>query len=134
MDYKPRYPQPFTLTQAVLLDVSVITEEIARLQNSLNRLMQTKEGLREYLASESPEDADPEVAKALEENEVVIGSQEERISILKIALAEKGVHAGSHYDLKSDATSTQHGSAGTTTSTMPPLDEDSNEEDGGIHL
>lgn len=26
MDYKPRYPQPFTLTQAVLLDVSVITE------------------------------------------------------------------------------------------------------------
>lgn len=116
--------------------------------------MQTKEGLREYLASESPEDADPEVAKALEENEVVMhvsflllwlssypvlhiqysGSQEERISILKIALAEKGVHAGSHYDLKSDATSTQHGSAGTTTSTMPPLDEDSNEEDGGIHL
>jgi hypothetical protein len=26
MDYKPRYPQPFTLTEAISLDVSVITE------------------------------------------------------------------------------------------------------------
>ena len=26
MDYKPRYPQPFTLAEAIALDVSVISE------------------------------------------------------------------------------------------------------------
>jgi hypothetical protein len=26
MDYKPRYPQPFTLTEAISFDVSVINE------------------------------------------------------------------------------------------------------------
>jgi hypothetical protein len=121
------------------------------LQNSLEHLRQTQEGLREYLASG---DSDPEVAKALEENEGVMcvsssttmagaldlvlhvpcsGSQEERISILKMALSEKGVHAGSHYDLKSDPPSTP-GSAATTATTTSSLDEESNEEDGGIHL
>jgi hypothetical protein len=125
------------------------------LQNSLQRLRQTQDGLREYLASESP--GDPEIAKALEENEVVMyvsfsplwlelslvlhvrcsSSQEERISILKMALTEKGVHAGSHYDLKSDSTSRQLGSAATVTANaMSSLDDESNEdeEDGGIHL
>lgn len=91
MNYKPRYPQPFTLTEAVSLDVSVITEgwllvvlwslsdkslscfaEIARLQNSLQHLRQTQQGLREYLESELPGNADPEISKALEENEAVM--------------------------------------------------------------
>ena len=26
MDYKPRYPQPFTLAEATVLDISVISE------------------------------------------------------------------------------------------------------------
>ena len=88
MDYKPHYLQPFTPSEAIALDVSVITQgwhfhsiwspiswsvqrlEIVRLQNSLEHLRQTQEGLREYLASESLED--PEIAKALEENELVM--------------------------------------------------------------
>jgi hypothetical protein len=63
------------------------------------------------------------------------GSQEERIAILKTALTEKGVHAGSHYDLKSDLTSThwQRVSAATTETAPLPNDE-SDEDDSGIHL
>ena len=53
-----------------------------------------------------------------------------------MALMEKGVHAGSHYD-KSDPTSTLerrgHGSAATTTN-VSSFDNEPSEESGGIHL
>ncbi|KAJ7665521.1 hypothetical protein B0H17DRAFT_1090788 [Mycena rosella] len=99
MDYTPRYTQPFTLAEARLLDVETITEEIARLQNSLRLLGETQEMLREHVASIQPGEAvDGEITKAIEENETVIGSQSERISILKMALSDKGISAGSHYD------------------------------------
>jgi len=115
------------------------------LQNSLEHLRKTQEGLHEYAASEPPGDADPEIAKALEENKIVIGSQEERISILKMALAEKGVHVGSHYDLEpanplkpqaDPLTVVRRGSdsAATTTMTMASVNEEPDEDDGGIHL
>jgi len=94
MDYRPRYSQPFTLQEAVGMDVSVITEEIARLQHSLQHLRRTQSEL-ELVSDEAP---DPEFTKAIEENDLVIGSQEERISILKMALTEKGILMGSHYD------------------------------------
>ncbi|KAJ7507920.1 hypothetical protein B0H11DRAFT_1969322 [Mycena galericulata] len=100
MDYKPRYAQPFTLAEASLLDVQTITEEIVRLQNSLQRLDETQKMLREHLASIQPgEEVDHEITKAIEENETVIGSQVERISILKMALQTMGIVAGSHYDV-----------------------------------
>jgi hypothetical protein len=63
------------------------------------------------------------------------GSQEERISILKMALTEKGVHTSSHYDLKSDSTSTQrHGVSAAMTATTPLPNDESDGDDGGIHL
>ncbi|KII95119.1 hypothetical protein PLICRDRAFT_75166, partial [Plicaturopsis crispa FD-325 SS-3] len=96
MNYTPRYAQPFTLEQAILLDVPVITEEIARLENSLARLKSTQEMLREHLSMEESE-PDPELSEALAENELVIGSQEERIGILKIALTHKGITTSAHY-------------------------------------
>ncbi|EPT03748.1 hypothetical protein FOMPIDRAFT_1115201 [Fomitopsis schrenkii] len=95
MEYRPKYAQPFTLQEAAAMDVPVLTEEIARLQNSLQHLRRTQHELQ--IATDT--DYDPEIAKALEENNEVIGSQEERISILKMALAEKGVLMSSHYDL-----------------------------------
>jgi len=72
-----------------------MSPEIARLRNSLSYLQSTQEQLREALA-ESP---DFELSKAMEENEVTIGSQEERISILRMALAEKGIPTEGHYAL-----------------------------------
>ncbi|PPQ77411.1 hypothetical protein CVT25_010993 [Psilocybe cyanescens] len=93
MDYTPRFYQPFTLREAIALDVSVINEEISRLQNSLQKLDETQIILKE-------EQHDPDIKKAYEENNQVIGSQKERIAILKMALTEKGIVAGPHYDLQ----------------------------------
>jgi len=42
---------------------------------------------------------DPEFIGAVQENVDVINSQKERVSILKHALAQKGVTSPSHYDL-----------------------------------
>ncbi|KAJ6485156.1 hypothetical protein C8R47DRAFT_550657 [Mycena vitilis] len=126
MDYKPRYEQPFTLSEARLLDVETITEEIARLQNSLQRLRETQDILREHVASiQTGESVDPEITSALEENETVIGSQAERISILKMALTDKGIVAGSHYDI--DAPPSRAATAPVQT-VAPPV------EDGGVDL
>ncbi|PCH41084.1 hypothetical protein WOLCODRAFT_40572, partial [Wolfiporia cocos MD-104 SS10] len=93
MDYRPRYTQPFTLAEAVRLDVETITEEISRLQNSLSHLKRTQEELQEAASATQ----DPEFSQAIEENALVIGSQTERISMLRMALTEKGIHVGSHY-------------------------------------
>jgi len=94
MEYTPRYSQPFTVAQAVLLDVPIITEEISRIQTSLDHLRRTQSELREALADD-PDDLD--FRKAFEENEDVIGSQAERISMLQLALTEKGIPMSSHY-------------------------------------
>lgn len=80
MDYTPRYPQPFTLWQAIQLDVPIITEgqhvckrevnvlklcsEIARLQNSLVLLRETQQTLQEAI----DDTQDPDFVQALEEN------------------------------------------------------------------
>jgi len=98
MDYTPRHSQPFTLEQAILLDVVIISEEITRLQNSLQHLKKTQEELREHVATSSP--PDPDFIEAIAENEDVIGSQEERVMMLRLALAHKGASTSSgHYDL-----------------------------------
>jgi len=144
MEYKSHYNQPFTLGEAIQLDISTITEEISRLQNSLFHLKRTQEELQEA-AEHAP---DPEFDKALEENEDVIGSQEERISILKMALTERGVRMGGHYEVistrasghnsgavPSDPTTTR--SMGQTTNPPHRLDvalRDSASDDEGIHL
>ncbi|KAH9899911.1 hypothetical protein C8Q73DRAFT_339156 [Cubamyces lactineus] len=96
MEYRPRYSQPFTLEEARQLAVPIITEEISRLQNSLTHLQRTQDVLQDALST-SPDDAD--FSQAFEENEVVIGSQKERITMLKMVLSEKGVPMSAHYDV-----------------------------------
>ncbi|KAK0206422.1 hypothetical protein DFS33DRAFT_1314569 [Desarmillaria ectypa] len=138
MEYTPRYAQPFTLNQAIQLDIPVITEEIARLQNSLQHLRETQ-GLLEHYIRENPDDQDPEIEKAFKENETVIGSQEERIGILRMALSEKGVIAGSHYTV-SPSNSIPAERDAVQRSTNPVAGDQmngvvaENDDDGGIHL
>lgn len=122
MEFKPRHPQPFTILQAVELDVFVITEEIARLQNSISHLKDTQQSLQTYLSTED----DAELATALKENEVVIASQQERITILQFALRGKGVIGNEHYSLP-----TQQPSSRTEPDESTPTE---NREDGGIDL
>ncbi|KAF8529178.1 hypothetical protein BU17DRAFT_37867 [Hysterangium stoloniferum] len=105
MEYTPRYSQPFSVEQAVLLEMPVITAEIARLQHSLLHLRNTQSELKASIDSE--EQADPVIVEAFEENKTVISSQEERISMLRLALKKKGVLTGNnpHYDLEPSAES-----------------------------
>ncbi|KAF8165263.1 hypothetical protein B0H34DRAFT_230861 [Crassisporium funariophilum] len=121
MDYTPRYQQPFTLAEAIGLDVSVISEEISRLQNSLKYLKETQELLRESLLVFG--DPDPELTEAYEDNH---GSQEERITILKMALTEKGIVAGSHYDVPALQAATP--------SQAPPSSEVRDNGESGVYL
>lgn len=90
--------------------------EITRLQNSLKHLRETQRILSSHV-KDSDDTVDADILLALDENKVVMyvrrqpashskltlqensGSQEERISILRMALAKKGILAGGHYDL-----------------------------------
>ncbi|KAI0003093.1 hypothetical protein BJV74DRAFT_764947 [Russula compacta] len=126
MEYHPKHPQPFSFSDALKFDPATITEEITRLQNSLQHLKHTQDEL-------SAHSDDPELAQALRENEAVIASQEERINMLNLALIEKGVLASSgHYEL------TQPRAAATRGPPAPPpdvvIDELNGAEDGGVVL
>ncbi|EJD01120.1 uncharacterized protein FOMMEDRAFT_36524, partial [Fomitiporia mediterranea MF3/22] len=96
MEYKPKHAQPFTYAQAHRFETPTITEEITRLENSLFHLNRTQVELNAHLTG-SPEE-DRELLEAITENEAVIGSQTERISMLKLVLEERGITANSeHY-------------------------------------
>ncbi|KAI0307317.1 hypothetical protein B0F90DRAFT_1687294 [Multifurca ochricompacta] len=84
MEYHPKHPQPFSYSEALRFDPTTITEEIARLQNSLRRLKHTQDELCVH-------PNDPELVEVLRENEAVIASQEERVQMLNMALVEKGI-------------------------------------------
>ncbi|KAH0839867.1 hypothetical protein J3R83DRAFT_818 [Lanmaoa asiatica] len=105
MEYNPRYPQPFTLSQAIALDPAVawdglilaiasshllftVLTEIARLRNSLLHLRRSQSELQEYLRELASEDGDFEVGQAMKENEITM--HDERIFMLKLALTHHG--------------------------------------------
>ncbi|KAJ3843389.1 hypothetical protein F5878DRAFT_605042 [Lentinula raphanica] len=130
MEHRPRYNQPFTLSEAILLDVSTISEEITRLQYSIKRLRETQETLKAVIdEAASAETADTEIVQAYQENKDVIGAQEERILILKLALVDKGASSGAHYDLDAKGAPPQDPNG-------EDLDElhPSEDHSGGLHL
>lgn len=96
MEWVPRHRQPFTWEQLLELTVPEITQEIARLQHSLEHLRKTQDELKEHIAA-SP---DPELSAVIEENETVIASQTERVQMMRLALQAKGFTKASnpHYD------------------------------------
>lgn len=88
MEYNPRYPQPFSLSQAIALDPAVawdgltleitssrlsltVLTEIARLRNSLLHLRRSQNELQEYLR-ELTSEGDLEVSQAVKENEITM--------------------------------------------------------------
>ncbi|KAI1795190.1 hypothetical protein LXA43DRAFT_882491 [Ganoderma leucocontextum] len=139
MDYVPRYSQPFTLQEARQLAVPIIAEEISRLQNSLAYLQRTQDQLKDALST-APGDAD--LTEAFEENEIVIGSQSERISMLRIVLAEKGVPMSAHYDVGSQPASGDPSSQTPRNFSQPtaalhmdePAPATRDGEEGGVYL
>jgi len=103
MDFNPKYSQPFTLGEALQLDIGTIAAEIARLQDSIQRLQATQDELKQFIQESGDEKPDQDLVDALNENDVVIKSQEERIGMLRIALERKGAtHASNpHYAVAS---------------------------------
>ncbi|KAI0771583.1 hypothetical protein BD413DRAFT_549755 [Trametes elegans] len=130
MEYSPRYSQPFTLEEARLLPVPIIAEEIARLQNSLAHLQRTQEALEEALRTDP---ADGDLKDAFDENEVVVGSQKERIMILRMVLVEKGVPMGAHYDVQAPSQTPQPQSGTTRTQGVQPSTGHRPAAPAGIH-
>lgn len=89
MEYNPRYPQPFSLSQAIALDPAVawdglaleitsshllltVLTEIARLRNSLLHLRRSQNELQEYLRELASKEGDLEVSQAVRENEITM--------------------------------------------------------------
>jgi len=124
MEFKPRYQQPFALETAIQLSIPGITQEIARLQISLQHLGDTQRLLKEHL-DETP-DKDADLLLAFKENQETIGSQEERIRMLRYALERKGASLASnpHYDLPK---------VGTDADVASTMDVDET-ADGGVFL
>ena len=65
-------------------------------------------------------------SRALTTTHFLRGSQEERITILKMAITEKGIISGDHYD----PMITQPRPSHTTTASDPASNDDTIEEDG----
>ncbi|WVR09415.1 hypothetical protein IAU60_006482 [Kwoniella sp. DSM 27419] len=95
ISFTPRHAQPFSLEEAMQLEVETLVTEINRLRNSISHLRRTRTELVEYLDSdEGRADADEvtgegEITKAVRENDQVIASQNERIALITVALSNK---------------------------------------------
>ncbi|KAG8830362.1 hypothetical protein FRC18_008203 [Serendipita sp. 400] len=126
-DFVPKFKQPFSIQVASGLDIQTLMNELSRLDDSVRRLSETQDTLKEFLdeATRKGEQRDPELEAAFEENKDVIGSQEERIHMITLVLVEKGVSAESlaHYLPKSQDP------RGQSLNTMEPINDD-----GGIDL
>ncbi|KZT36822.1 hypothetical protein SISSUDRAFT_1023661 [Sistotremastrum suecicum HHB10207 ss-3] len=124
MEFTPRHKQPFTFEEALSLDVSTITAEIARLQNSLALLNDTQTELQSHLTTDPP---DKDLVEAFQENKAIIDSQNERILMLRLALQSKGgvLASNPHYALPADPP---------PESTRSQTEPEGFDEDGGITL
>ncbi|KDE06858.1 hypothetical protein MVLG_02894 [Microbotryum lychnidis-dioicae p1A1 Lamole] len=119
MTTTPTYSHPFTLSQAIQLEPALITQEITRLQHSIQHLERSNSELSQYLEEEGPEEA---FELSIKENELTMqvlirvpslelensATQKERISILRHALQEQiGVdRSNGHYELASERSDT----------------------------
>ena len=104
-------------------DVATITEEIARLQNSMIHLDETQKILAEQMTAEPD---DPEWKVAYDENVETISSQNRRIEMMKQVLEGKGIMYNAHYGVKAAAPAQP--AERSSTEAAPA------EEGGGIHL
>ena len=119
-----RYARPDVQRSEVeTWDVATITEEIARLQNSMMHLDETQKILAEQMTAE-PNDPDWKVA--YDENVETISSQNRRIQMMKQVLEGKGIMYNAHYGVKAAAPAQPN----ERSSTEPAPAE----EGGGIHL
>ncbi|GJN92832.1 hypothetical protein Rhopal_005870-T1 [Rhodotorula paludigena] len=129
MDYTPRFEQPVSLAQLrAIREPELLVNEIARLENSIQHLERSNRELRAFLepassgqgaspavgADEEDDELDEETkaefTASVKENEETIARQQERITMIRLALEEQvGV----------DAANPHYGLAGSTTAPTP---------------
>ncbi|GAA5907178.1 hypothetical protein JCM6882_008384 [Rhodosporidiobolus microsporus] len=112
IDYTPKHPQPVSLAALRQLEPELLSNEITRLQNSVQHLERSNDELRAFAAGGGEDDEVDEESKgefeaAVRENEETIAAQKERLHMICLALEEKvGVDASNpHYNLASPASS-----------------------------
>lgn len=88
--FEPKHSHPFTLFEATtILDVSTLTTEISRLENSIAHLRRTNDELRAFEAEEQDVQERKELADVARENELTVEAQTERIEMCRRALVDK---------------------------------------------
>ncbi|CUA70065.1 hypothetical protein RSOLAG22IIIB_00411 [Rhizoctonia solani] len=137
--FQPKYGQPFSFEQACQLDAPTIAEEITRLQNSLRVLTETQKQLQDAISSEPTPDAD--LQQAFQENLEVIGSQEERIVMLRKALEAQGaaIADNPHYQVQSQpvsslATAPHEAASAPVIIRVPGQTSDQGDDSEGVYL
>ncbi|KAK6910881.1 hypothetical protein I204_03085 [Kwoniella mangroviensis CBS 8886] len=132
----PKHAQPFSLEEAMGLEVETLVNEIKRLENSIKHLQRTQSDLRSYL--EEDEDGDGEIGKAYMENEDTISSQSERITLIKLALINKlGSDARlEHYGLSIDQPKSQSNGADRSSQPLhqPQTQSTNHGNDSGVNI
>ncbi|GAA5822551.1 hypothetical protein JCM11251_006376 [Rhodosporidiobolus azoricus] len=134
IDYTPKHPQPVTLAQLRQLEPELLSNEITRLQNSIQHLERSNDELREFAGDgggeddEVDEESKAEFEAAIRENEETIAAQNERLHMIRLALEEQvGVDAENpHYNLSSTASTALPPASATPplpNSTAAPLSE-----------
>jgi C4-type Zn-finger protein len=108
--------------------------EVQRLLNSVQHLLRSNTELAAFLI----EDDDEEFNQSIQENEMTIKAQQERLEMIRIVLQDKlGIEAtNSHYAIVEQVTTTiqpqrQNISSGPTGGI---IEEEDNQNDDGIHL
>ncbi|KDQ12765.1 hypothetical protein BOTBODRAFT_67219 [Botryobasidium botryosum FD-172 SS1] len=148
MSFTPQHQHPFTFQEAISLSPEELSGEISRLEHSLEHLRKSQIELQTFIEDKKQDGStDPEVSGAIEENEGVIASQEERIRMLRIVLEKKGgANSGSgHYrpalaslsgsdKLGSETMSMVSTTATAGGSTESEGDEEEGDVLGGVHL
>ncbi|WWD02168.1 hypothetical protein V865_000206 [Kwoniella europaea PYCC6329] len=135
----PKHAQPFSLEEAMGLEVETLVNEIKRLENSIKHLQRTQSDLKSYLDSEEgkeDEDGDGEIGKAYKENEDTISSQSERITLIKLALINKlGSDARlEHYGLSIDQPKSQSIGAGHLSQPPPQPQTTNHRNDSHVNI
>ncbi|KAF8709477.1 hypothetical protein RHS03_02931, partial [Rhizoctonia solani] len=138
LTFEPKHTQPFTFEHACQLDAPTISEGDIPTMNSLKVLSSTQKQLQDAMAAETTPDAD--LQEAYRENLEVIGSQEERIVMLRKALEAQGaaVADNPHYQVHvhpSSLPATPSEIAAPTSRDGRVHEQTSNEdESGGVYL
>ncbi|GAA6060202.1 hypothetical protein JCM10212_002281 [Sporobolomyces blumeae] len=118
-EFRPVHQHPVTLAELSRLEPELLSNEIARLENSIRHLRRSNDEVIEFLDGDEASDLDgdsrAEFVDSVRDNDETIATQQERIAMIRISLEEQiGVQASnSHYSVRPDPAPTSTATTGT---------------------